>query len=84
MSNVLKAAVLVENHPYNVIGFQEMLDSFTDCKCYVQPVDLFVQDDTMPFLIFKTGIYIPMSAALKNEALMLVLNTHKTKRLICT
>ena len=45
MSEALKVAVLVENHPYNVIGFQEMLDSFTDCKCYVQPVDLFVQDE---------------------------------------
>ena len=45
MSNTLEVAVLVENHPYDVIGFQKMLDSFTDCKCYVQPVDLFVQDD---------------------------------------
>ena len=45
MSDTLQAAVLVENHPYNVIKFQEMFDSFTDCKCYIQPVDLFVQDN---------------------------------------
>ena len=45
MSDLLQAAVLVENHPYDVMEFQKMLDSFKDCKCYVQPVDLFVQDD---------------------------------------
>jgi len=45
MSDKLEVAVLVENHPYNVVAFQKMLDSFTDCGCYVQPVDLFVQDD---------------------------------------
>jgi hypothetical protein len=45
MNNSLEVAVLVENHPYDVIGFQKMLDSFEDCKCYVQPVDLFVRDD---------------------------------------
>jgi len=44
MSNLLQAAVLVENHPYDVVEFQKMLDSFADCKFYVQPVDLFVQD----------------------------------------
>ncbi len=41
----LQVAVLVENHPYDVIGFQKMLDSFSDCECYVQPIDLFVQDE---------------------------------------
>ncbi|MDR1024177.1 MAG: ThuA domain-containing protein [Treponema sp.] len=45
MNDMLQAAVLVENHPYDVVGFQKMLDSFQDCKCYVQPVDLFVRDD---------------------------------------
>jgi trehalose utilization protein len=44
MGDMLQVAVLVENHPYDVVGFQKMLDSFTDCQCYVQPVDLFVQD----------------------------------------
>ncbi|MDR1533328.1 MAG: ThuA domain-containing protein [Clostridiales bacterium] len=45
MSLGIKAAVLVENHPYDVAGFQHMLNSFTGCACYVQPVDLFVRDD---------------------------------------
>ena len=45
MSELLQVAVLVENHQYDVISFQEMLDSFTGSKCYVQPVDLFVKDD---------------------------------------
>jgi len=45
MTDKIEVAVLVENHPYDVRGFQKMLDSFTDCNCYVQPVDLFVQDD---------------------------------------
>jgi type 1 glutamine amidotransferase len=44
MDQKLQIAVLTENHPYDVIGFQKMLDSFTDCACYVQPLDLFVQD----------------------------------------
>ena len=46
MSDTLQVAVLVENHPYDVMEFQLMLDSFSGCKCYVQPVDLFVQDET--------------------------------------
>lgn len=45
MSDKLQIAVLVENHPYDVVGFQKMLDSFQDCECYVQPIDLFVQDE---------------------------------------
>jgi uncharacterized protein len=40
----IKVAVLVENHEYDVIGLQTMLNSFGDCECYVQPVDLFVKD----------------------------------------
>jgi type 1 glutamine amidotransferase len=44
-TDMLKIAVLVENHQYDVMEFQHMLDSFSDCKCYVQPVDLFVQDE---------------------------------------
>jgi trehalose utilization protein len=45
MDNKVRTAVLVENHPYDVVGFQKMLDSFSDCECYVQPVDLFIRDD---------------------------------------
>ena len=40
----IKVAVLVENHEYDVVGFQRMLDSFVDCECYTQPLDLFVRD----------------------------------------
>jgi len=45
MGKKIQVAVLVENHPYDVVNFQKMLDSFTDFECYVQPVDLFVQDE---------------------------------------
>lgn len=45
MKQPLKVAVLVENHPYDVISFQKMLDSLEGCRCYVQPIDLFVQDE---------------------------------------
>lgn len=41
----LKVAVIVENHEYDVINFQKMLDSFEDCECYVQPFHLFVRDE---------------------------------------
>lgn len=44
MVEKLKVAVLVEVHPYDIMNFQKMLWSFGDCECYVQPVDLFVQD----------------------------------------
>lgn len=44
MNNNLQVAVLVENHPYDVIAFQKMLDSLEGCDCFVQPIDLFVQD----------------------------------------
>lgn len=45
MNDKLQIAVLVENHPYDVVGFQKMLDSLPNCECYVQPIDLFVQDE---------------------------------------
>jgi len=41
----IQVAVLVENHEYDVVSFQRMLDSFSDCECFVQPVDLFVMDE---------------------------------------
>lgn len=47
----IKVAVLVENDPYDVVAFQDMLDSLEDCRCIVQPIDLFVQDE-------KTGTAI--------------------------
>ena len=57
MSEKIKVGVLVENHPYDVIGFQKMLESFTDCECYVQPVDLYVNDVDNNHLKYDTLIY---------------------------
>ena len=45
MKEKIKVAVLVENHPYDIVAFQDMLDAFEDCRCIVQPIDLFVQDE---------------------------------------
>lgn len=45
MEKRLQVAVLVENHPYDVVSFQKMLDSLEGCDCFVQPIDLFVQDE---------------------------------------
>jgi hypothetical protein len=45
MREKLKVAVLVEVHPFDIMNFQNMLWSFDDCECYVQPADLFVQDN---------------------------------------
>ncbi len=45
MQKKLQVAVLVENHPYDVVSFQKMLDSLESCDCFVQPIDLFVQDE---------------------------------------
>ena len=41
----IKIGVIVENHPYDIMEFQEMLWSLENCECYVQPFDLFVQDN---------------------------------------
>ena len=40
----IRVAVVVENHEYDVMAFQKMLDSFAGCECYVQPLDLFARD----------------------------------------
>jgi len=40
----IRVAALVENHPYDVVGYQTMLESFGDCHTYLQPIDLFIQD----------------------------------------
>lgn len=36
MKEKIKVAVLVENDPYDVVAFQDMLDSLEDCRCIVQ------------------------------------------------
>lgn len=45
MKEKLKVAVLLENHPHDIVAFQKMMNSFDDLECYYQPIDLFVQDD---------------------------------------
>ena len=56
----IQVAVIVEDHPYDVIGFQKMLDSFTDCDCYVQPYDLFVRDEDGNNSKYDTVLYYNM------------------------
>ncbi len=62
----LKVAVLVENHEYDVVGFQKMLDSFEDCECYVQPVDLFVKDKVNQ-LSYDTVLWYNMNIPIPEE-----------------
>ena len=59
MNKKLQVAVIVEKHPYDVVSFQKMLDSLSDCDCYVQPFDLFVQDDENKN-IYHTVLYYSM------------------------
>lgn len=66
MENKCKVAVLVECHPFDVIGFQQMLDSFTDCECYVQAFDLFCQDKINRHL-YDVVLYYNMSLPLLKE-----------------
>lgn len=40
MDGKSKVAVLVEGHPYDVVSFQNILWSFEDCDCFVQPLDV--------------------------------------------
>lgn len=61
-----KVAVLVENHEYDVVGFQKMLDSFEDCECYVQPVDLFVRD-ALNQLVYDTVLWYNMNIPIPEE-----------------
>lgn len=79
MGEKIRVGVLVENHPYDVIGFQKMLESFADCECYVQPVDLFVRDVDGNQLCYDTLVYYnidcdapeegsPLRLYLENEA----------------
>ena len=56
----IQVAVIVEDHPYDVISFQKMLDSFTDCDCYVQPYDLFVRDEDGNNEKYDTVLYYNM------------------------
>ena len=75
MGKKLQAAVLVENHPYDVIGFQKMLESFEDCDCYVQPVDLFIRDVDNNRYRYDTVLYynIDTKAPAENSPLRIYL-----------
>ncbi|MCL2056615.1 MAG: ThuA domain-containing protein [Oscillospiraceae bacterium] len=67
MKDKLKVAVLLENHPYDVIGFQKMLESFDGCECYPQPLDLFVRDGDGNNEKYDTVIYYNMNIPLPKE-----------------
>ena len=77
MAEKIKVAVVVDFHPYDVINFQKMFESFGDCECYIQPLSLFIMDrdnkaayDTVVYYnmnkpVPKDGS--PMDKYLKNE-----------------
>ncbi len=62
----LKVAVLVENHEYDVVGFQRMLNSFADRDFYVQPVDLFARDK-LNQLNYDTVLWYNMNIPVPEE-----------------
>ena len=67
MYKKLKVAVLVENHPYDVINFQKMFESFEDCECYIQPIDLFARDVDGNRELYDTVVYYNMNNPIPKE-----------------
>ncbi|MCL2058299.1 MAG: ThuA domain-containing protein [Oscillospiraceae bacterium] len=67
MSEKLKVAILVEYHPYDVINFQKMLESFDGCESYVQPLDLFVRDFENNRPAYDTVVYYNMNNPIPKE-----------------
>ena len=62
--DLLKVAVVQDWHPYDVISFQEMLDSMPDFQFYVQNIDILAEDrKNLPkydaFLFYGLGRRIP-------------------------
>jgi hypothetical protein len=62
--DLLKVAVVQDWHPYDVISFQEMLDSLSEFKFYVQNIDVLAEDkENLPkydaFLFYGLGRRIP-------------------------
>ncbi|MCL2816629.1 MAG: hypothetical protein FWD23_18680, partial [Oscillospiraceae bacterium] len=56
-----KIAVVQDWHPYDVISFQEMLDSMPEFKFYVQNLDILAEDkENLPkydaFLFYGLGL----------------------------
>ena len=66
MNEKLKVAVLVENHPYDVVKFQKMFASFDDCDCYTQPLDLFLRDADNRSA-YDTAVYYNMNNPIPKE-----------------
>ena len=60
MSEKIKVAVVVDFHPYDVVSFQKMFESFEDCECYVQPLSLFIHD-TDNKAAYDTVVYYNMN-----------------------
>lgn len=66
MEKKIQVAVIVECHPYDIVNFQKMLWSFEDCECYVQPFDLFI-DDEKNRDAYDCVLYYNMSLPLPEE-----------------
>lgn len=45
MGKKLKAAIITENHPIDVLEFHKLVNELEDFDCYVQSLDLFVADE---------------------------------------
>lgn len=45
MSGKLKAAVVTEWHPFDVISFQRLFEKFDEFEVFPQPFDIFAKDD---------------------------------------
>ena len=59
-----KVAVIQDWHPYDVISFQNMLDSMSEFKFYVQNIDVLAEDkENLPkydaFLFYGLGLKLP-------------------------
>lgn len=59
MSSTLSVAVVTEWHPYDVVNFQRMLWSLPGIECYVQPLELYVQDPARDQ--YDAAVYYNMS-----------------------
>lgn len=66
MEKKIQTAVIVECHPYDIVNFQKMLWSFEDCECYVQPFDLFIEDEKNRNA-YDCVLYYSMSLPLPEE-----------------
>jgi len=61
---LFKVAVVQDWHPYDIVSFQEMLNSMPEFKFYVQNIDILAEDkENLPnydaFLFYGLGLKIP-------------------------